>query len=410
MLNPFEPAKPWTEAKHRQWAADREAGTWRYAWHGTLLAFRQWWAIAIILLSAAFYIGSLWPTFRDGLDAEELRHLFDHGHGLLFAMGSFLLMIVLTGAGTALERWAENEQLYHFYLAPPTHVVAVAGLNTTRFYALTNTVDFAETYTAQLLSFADGVWTPIYTLRGGPRSLDLAILADGGLIITRADQTLVIVAANGVKHFATPGAAGFAVPLDGDQFLVVGNKEHSKHSARVNVLTEAVESLDLLVDIPPTVCAGRAYLCDHGRYQVAVVGGGQIDLIPHSPIWRICAMSVAPDGTIYLAVYPRSGGDAMIWHSNGAWQQCMDLPFRNVINLAHDGDTLLALSEHGISRLDRTRGEWITEFSGAGIEMFAWGIYRLDEQLVVLDVVTGSVSVRRDGVWESASPIPGDRA
>jgi hypothetical protein len=88
----------------------------------------------------------------------------------------------------------------------------------------------------------------------------------------------------------------------------------------------------------------------------------------------------------------------------------MDLPFRNVINLAHDGDTLLALSEHGISRLDPTCGEWITEFSGAGIEMFAWGVYRLDAQLVVLDVVTGSVSVRRDGVWASASPVPCDRA
>lgn len=413
MLNPFEPARPWTAEKHRQWADDRTRGKATYYRAAIGVWLRSRGALIWTCVVFSYYLLLVWLIVGNELQFERLLQSPAATQPMLIGLVLFACMMVLHPIGKASERWKEHEQLYQSHEAPYTRPVTVVGHSPERLFALTNTPDFADTVTCQLLGFADGAWTPLHTSRRGPAGLDLALLPGGGLAITYDDQSVTIISPAGVSRVATPRAAGFVVPLAGDQLLVVGDKQRGKSSARVTPGSGAVEELDLLTSIAPSAHNGKAYLFDHGRYQLAVLGGLTAELIAHRQTWNPLALTVSPDGRVYAAVYPRSGGDIALWVYDGAWSEVASLPFMGIWGLTHDGAELLALTELGIVRLNADGSAWAVELSAEEPpfnedlhHILYWQLRALRQGVVAMEMISGDLLVRRDGVWEPLPPVP----
>jgi hypothetical protein len=405
MVNPFKPATPWTKERHRQWAEDRTKGKITYTWYGIRVGFHHPWVRAVFILFAGFSVFLLGSTLSRGLSTEVISSLLSTGQMLLIMFGFLSGVFIIAHAGTALERWDTHEALFHAHENPETVLVTVTGGSGSPWFALTNTSDFADTWRCQILSFANGTWTVLHTTTGGPKGIDMVLLPDQRLAVTRTDQSLLFIEPDRVTYCATPGIAGYALPLTTRHLLIAGVAKESTSSARIDLETGAIEPLDLLVQQRPALFQGQAYLCDHGRYQIAIVSEDTLQSIPHNHHWYPEVLTVGPANQLYTAIFLDAQKETELWVYNDGWRQLPNPPSTYVFDLACDGETLLALTEHTIYRYNADDERWIAELP-ADQHASIWQLRTLDQGVIAFNPLSRTIAHRVHGVWEAVTVVP----
>jgi hypothetical protein len=316
----------------------------------------------------------------------------------------FVCVALLDSGGKAWERWDVYERRYAVHEDPPTLTRKVVGAGPDQLYALTSTPDFADTTHCQVLAYTAGVWTVHYATHTGPDGIDLALLADGRLALSRDDYSLVLIGPGGVTTIATPQVCGFVAPLGDNHVLIAGLYKVSTASARVNLTTGVVEHLDLLVSRPPVVWKDQVYLFDQGRYHMAIVGRTSTTVIPYSPTWRPGAFTVDAHGAVYAVITPRSGTQGAIWRYTTHWKHYAPLPDKAVSALIHDGRSLLIATARGVYCWVWAVGKWATD--GVDTEGLRWRFYALTEGALLNEWFDGRLLLRRDYTWTALPSVP----
>ncbi|RRR67521.1 MAG: hypothetical protein EI684_18780 [Candidatus Viridilinea halotolerans] len=116
--------------------------------------------------------------------------------------------------------------------------------------------------------------------------------------------------------------------------------------------------------------------------------------------------SVSPSGIVCTAVYLRSSGSPRLYAYDGAWQQLPELGTKIIADLAHAGETLLALTEHGVYRLDQGAQEWQGDLLQPMAAVTDWRLRTLGEDIALMDSRTGRLLVRQHAVWAAMPSVP----
>ncbi|MFV9505227.1 MAG: YncE family protein [Oscillochloridaceae bacterium umkhey_bin13] len=428
-FDPFASLDVWTEAQHLQWRAIRRQGRWaffRYSmirWLATPLA----WAMAAIAVLIVILNRSTAFAPDDPLPWTQYFWVV----GLLLFFGMLLLMGV-----EGVSRWSKFEQIYAQYEAPRPILDFVVGSSPDHLFAWMSADDFGGTRHVLLAELRHGTWAPLYTKRGMPThaqgerpwvspalnqpsdrpfvpdEVGMVLMPNGTLIITRRDATILVFDQPEPRIIATPGIVGYPASLADGRLFVAGVKGWSKHSARINLATGALEPIDVLTDNDGVaIHNGHAYVFDYGRAQIAIIGADSLAYVAHPPTWRPWWLAVAPDGTLWSYVSSRSGASSALWVYRDTWQPGPELDEAYFPQaMTHDGpSTLVACKQAGL-RLANDGTQWITEQTFDPDQDFALVMMQtLTQGTAVFPrfayVAHSAIMVRRNGTWQACPSL-----
>lgn len=391
-------AAPWDSEKQRWWAETRRLGRWSYGLHRVKARSTVGRLVSIVSIFIGVLLLLFLPVLFD-LPERALRlFTWDTLHTVLaialWFVPTIAALFVLTGFIEGWMRWQLYEQIAVSYAGPP-YIPSALVVGGRRRFALLNP-RLAGELRAKLISFDGHVWQTHYTSDNDQPLVDLALLPDKRLMLTRVGGDLIVLDAEGAAQVTSMGMEGeYIVAAQPNRYLIAG----TPFSLWFDPTTGGLQRLEVVITGRPALHEGIIYLLDDEHQCVMVLQGDAITTIPLAKGTLVNCLAVAPNGTLFIGEQTGSKRDCgrVLRYAGGRWLP-VGAQFKNLVfDLALDGEQLLAHTVEGVYCYDPRSDSWECE----EVTGFDWQLAKLGEQLFLLSANTGAILTRLNGRWQT---------
>lgn len=388
-------AVPWDSEKQRWWAETRRLGRWSYGLQRVKARSTVDRLVRIFIgVLLLLFLPVLFDLPERGLRLFTWDTLQTVLASALWFVPTIAALFVLTGFIEGWMRWGLYEQIAVRYAGPP-YIPSALVVGGQRRFALLNPRLTGE-LRAKLISFDDHVWRTHYMSDNDQALVDLALLPDQRLMLTRGGGDLIVLDAEGAAQVTSTGMEGeHIVAVQPNRYLIAG----TPFSLWFDPTTNSLQRLAAMITARPALHEGIIYVLDDEHQCVMILRGDAITTIPLAKGTWVNCLAVAPNGTLFIAEQTGSKHDRghVLRYADGRWLP-VGARFKNLVfDLVLDGEQLLVRTVQGVYCYDPRSDRWeCEEVTGCD-----WQMAKQGKQLFLLNVNTGAIRTRLNGRWQT---------